>query len=319
MDYLFCPNCNSQRGFKRALGFGTLFIVVLTIGVWLFAIPFYPKRCIVCGQSKTATRHVHAGSKSGLAWFLLAVIAVIAVLSMNKTAPPILKPIGKREETSLARAPSSRKSLLRSIADEMKSDQGAEPQPPAASVGGDNALPPPEEFQRAITKFSAFIHKPGGEGYLRLLGIQTRKGLIPLPSVPVTERSIPGITPMPTIQDDATPGCGDVAARRACTDEELAEQTRYLIVSWSGMPESYRQRCLSKNTLSTMFRCIGDQKIEFLSKHLGEELTQLAIQNPWLYENDQHGNPVQPAPGPLFLPSSASPEEPTKAQPSVAQ
>jgi len=81
VDYLFCPNCKSQRGFKRALGFGTLFIVVLTIGVWLFAIPFYPKGCIVCGQSKTNAKHTAFGSSAGLAWFLLAVIAVVAILA----------------------------------------------------------------------------------------------------------------------------------------------------------------------------------------------------------------------------------------------
>jgi hypothetical protein len=52
MDYIFCQNCGGNRGFKRSLGFGTFFMFLLTFGVWILAVPLYPKRCIGCGQTK---------------------------------------------------------------------------------------------------------------------------------------------------------------------------------------------------------------------------------------------------------------------------
>lgn len=52
----YCPNCKKETGYKRSLGFGTLFAVILTGGLWLIAILFYPDRCVICGSSKTATR-----------------------------------------------------------------------------------------------------------------------------------------------------------------------------------------------------------------------------------------------------------------------
>lgn len=52
MEMIFCPNCGKLTGYKRALGFGTFFAVLLTAGFWLLAIPFYPERCITCGLTK---------------------------------------------------------------------------------------------------------------------------------------------------------------------------------------------------------------------------------------------------------------------------
>lgn len=52
MEMIFCPNCGRRSGFKRALGFGTVFMVVLTFGLWLLVIPFYPARCMNCGMSR---------------------------------------------------------------------------------------------------------------------------------------------------------------------------------------------------------------------------------------------------------------------------
>jgi hypothetical protein len=42
MEMIFCPNCNKLTVYKRALGFGTFLAVLLTAGIWLFALPFYP-------------------------------------------------------------------------------------------------------------------------------------------------------------------------------------------------------------------------------------------------------------------------------------
>jgi len=44
-----CPVCGKPTGHKRALGIGTLLMAIVTGGLWLLVIPFYPKRCIVCG------------------------------------------------------------------------------------------------------------------------------------------------------------------------------------------------------------------------------------------------------------------------------
>lgn len=52
MKMISCPNCQKLAGYKRSLGFGTLFAVIFTAGLWLFAIPFYPKRCLTCGLSE---------------------------------------------------------------------------------------------------------------------------------------------------------------------------------------------------------------------------------------------------------------------------
>ena len=48
-----CVNCNRFTGFKRALGFGTFFMVLITFGFWLLVIPFYPVRCSICGSKET--------------------------------------------------------------------------------------------------------------------------------------------------------------------------------------------------------------------------------------------------------------------------
>jgi hypothetical protein len=55
MTFEQCDNCGKPTGHRRAFGWGTFFAVVLTAGLWLLTLPFYPSRCIVCG-SGTARR-----------------------------------------------------------------------------------------------------------------------------------------------------------------------------------------------------------------------------------------------------------------------
>ncbi len=50
MQMAYCPNCGKITGHKRALGFGTFFAFILTGGLWIIVLIFYPKRCIVCGS-----------------------------------------------------------------------------------------------------------------------------------------------------------------------------------------------------------------------------------------------------------------------------
>jgi len=77
-----CNNCGRRTGFKRALGFGTLFMVVLTAGLWLLVIPFYPARCVVCGTGRSEA-YAHSFPR----WLtsprekkLLAAAAVVAIV-----------------------------------------------------------------------------------------------------------------------------------------------------------------------------------------------------------------------------------------------
>lgn len=49
MKVYYCPNCQKTTGYKRSLGWGTFFGALFTFGISLLFIPFYPKRCIICG------------------------------------------------------------------------------------------------------------------------------------------------------------------------------------------------------------------------------------------------------------------------------
>ena len=51
-----CETCGKPMPFKRHLGWGTFFAAVITGGVWLLAIPFYPIRCAQCGASYKPAR-----------------------------------------------------------------------------------------------------------------------------------------------------------------------------------------------------------------------------------------------------------------------
>ena len=50
MDSVHCSSCGRVTGHRKALGWGTFFAVLLTGGFWLLALPFYPNRCIICGE-----------------------------------------------------------------------------------------------------------------------------------------------------------------------------------------------------------------------------------------------------------------------------
>jgi membrane-bound metal-dependent hydrolase YbcI (DUF457 family) len=80
VDYLFCQNCNSKRGFKRSLGIGTFLMVLITFGFWLLFIPLYPKRCLVCGQTKGAALEATGRSHVGITVALIGVIVLLFFL-----------------------------------------------------------------------------------------------------------------------------------------------------------------------------------------------------------------------------------------------
>jgi len=85
VEMIFCPNCGKLTGYKRALGFGTFFGALLTAGLWLLAIPFYPKRCITCGLGKSESVPWYQ------TWRLAVVMlagAVIAAILVHAFSPP---------------------------------------------------------------------------------------------------------------------------------------------------------------------------------------------------------------------------------------
>ncbi len=45
---VYCCLCNRPVQARRKIGIGTLILVLITGGLWLFAIPFYRKRCPIC-------------------------------------------------------------------------------------------------------------------------------------------------------------------------------------------------------------------------------------------------------------------------------
>jgi hypothetical protein len=77
MEMIFCPNCGKPSGFKRALGFGTLFMVVITFGLWLLVVPFYTPRCINCGLTRTSAFWENLRTDPRKAVTLSSVVAIV--------------------------------------------------------------------------------------------------------------------------------------------------------------------------------------------------------------------------------------------------
>jgi hypothetical protein len=50
MKNYYCANCGRQTPHKRFFLWGSWIMTCLTGFFWLLAIPFYPKRCIICGN-----------------------------------------------------------------------------------------------------------------------------------------------------------------------------------------------------------------------------------------------------------------------------
>ncbi len=54
MSERYCHNCERIRESERDIGLGSIILVFITGGLWLFILPFYPKRCTVCDSSETS-------------------------------------------------------------------------------------------------------------------------------------------------------------------------------------------------------------------------------------------------------------------------
>ena len=45
----YCPNCRQNTHRRRNIGIGTIIMIMLTCLGWVIFIPFYRKRCAICG------------------------------------------------------------------------------------------------------------------------------------------------------------------------------------------------------------------------------------------------------------------------------
>jgi hypothetical protein len=67
-----CESCKRETGHRRAFSIATLIAVLLTGGLWVLALPFYPIRCVVCGAP---TKWI--GLMPCFFWSIVFAIAVI--------------------------------------------------------------------------------------------------------------------------------------------------------------------------------------------------------------------------------------------------
>ena len=123
MEMIFCPNCNRLTGYKRVIGFGAFFAVLLTAGFWLLTLPFYPKRCITCGFTKSDSVPWNRTWKMGaliVAGFLFIRILGSAIEDALKSKPtPIVdgldynKPVSRAVQPALPSSAASERQNFR--------------------------------------------------------------------------------------------------------------------------------------------------------------------------------------------------------------
>jgi hypothetical protein len=232
----YCVLCQRNVPLSRNFGSGSLIAVLVTCGAWLFAMPFYSRRCTIC-KGATISRPPAALSRElSLAALMITLALLIFARSSND-----------RPDTS--------KQHFRTSSDPALARTGVGP------VTAEPAMP-------------------------------VKSGAAPLRSV--TEQSIAGTTPMPKLYQSDPLLCGQY---QICTAREFKAVVRHLEITWNLMPESYRLQCVSKNTVPDMSNCIVTGQMDFFSKHADEHQNLLERQNPWLYERDRNGNPIQPPPG----------------------
>jgi hypothetical protein len=108
MEMIFCPNCNKLTGYKRTIGFGTFFAVLLTAGFWLLALPFYPKRCIACGLSKSESVPWHQTWRRPAVMLAGGLLVAILVYQFTKmpNGPPVV--VGAPDHEKPASPPSTK-------------------------------------------------------------------------------------------------------------------------------------------------------------------------------------------------------------------
>jgi hypothetical protein len=93
VTFTHCPNCRTGTGHKRALGFGTVFAVIVTGGLWLFALPLYPPRCIQCGMVAPAIGiSFSRRSLNASPGFVITVVALLVACAVSIVCNVLLRP-----------------------------------------------------------------------------------------------------------------------------------------------------------------------------------------------------------------------------------
>jgi hypothetical protein len=80
MQVSHCTNCGKSTGHKRNIGVGTLLGALVTGGVSLAAVPFYPKRCIACGFTTLGNAEVNTTSWSHKQWMTFLIVVGVGCL-----------------------------------------------------------------------------------------------------------------------------------------------------------------------------------------------------------------------------------------------
>jgi hypothetical protein len=65
MAAMYCRLCRRPVEARRHIGLGTVILAVCTGGLWLVAIPFYSKRCFICGSASVSASAPVAGAAGG--------------------------------------------------------------------------------------------------------------------------------------------------------------------------------------------------------------------------------------------------------------
>jgi hypothetical protein len=225
----YCVFCQRNVPLSRKFGVGSLIAVLVTCGLWLFAMSFYSRRCAIC-RGVTISRPVPSRSRRlSLAVLTIAFGSLILIASINHSR--------------------------------------GTPQRLSPAVGY------PARPSTAVTVKAGSASSP-----------------------PAAELSVPGTASMPKLYDSNGLLCGPY---RNCTAREFAAAVRALETTWNLMPESSRLQCVSQDTVPGMSNCIVNEQMDFLTKHAGEDQSQLEQQNPWLYERDRNGKPIQPTVDPI--------------------
>jgi hypothetical protein len=219
----YCVLCQRHVPLSRKFGIGSLIAVLVTCGLWLFAMSFYSRRCAIC-RGVAISRPAPSRSRR-----LSLVVLAIALGSLILIAAS-KHPWG----TPQRRSP---------------------------------AMGYPARTSTAVTVKAA-----------------------------AAEQSVPGTTAMPKLYDSNSLLCGPY---RNCTAREFAAAVRTLETTWNLMPEDARLPCLSQDTVPDMSNCVVNEQMDFLAKHAGEDQGRLEQENPWLYERDRNGKPIQPAADPI--------------------
>jgi len=51
MTSAYCSNCKRKTAHQQPFGIGTLIAFLITLGLWIFVMPFYANRCVSCGKT----------------------------------------------------------------------------------------------------------------------------------------------------------------------------------------------------------------------------------------------------------------------------